>query len=133
MPIGANLKEGDPDFGVVYIALGDWDKETYGYGYTTKRDDFKLYGTDDSPICIDTRLESSFFDPKSEAIIGYGDLMMDYSVEEWTQVTIPIEYVATDRVPTHIVVVCSASRYGDYFTGSTESLMYVDDIELLYD
>ncbi len=133
LPLGSNMKLGDPDFGVVYIAVGDWDKEEYGYGYSQKRDEFVLYGTDDSPICIDTRLESTFFDPTSEAVIGYGDLMMDYSVEEWTQVTIPLKYTATDRKPTHIVVVCSASRYGDYFTGSTNSLMYVDDIELLYD
>lgn len=47
--------------------------------------------------------------------------------------TLPLDYVATDRIPTHIMIVCAASRYGDYFTGSTESVMWVDDFELLYE
>ena len=45
----------------------------------------------------------------------------------------PLKYVATDRKPTHIVVVCSASRWGDYFIGSTSSVLVVDDLELIYD
>ena len=44
-----------------------------------------------------------------------------------------LKYVATDRKPTHIVVVCSASRWGDYFIGSTSSVLVVDDLELIYD
>ena len=31
------------------------------------------------------------------------------------------------------MIVCSASRWGDYFTGSTQSEMWLDDFELLYD
>lgn len=131
LPAGTELKEGDPDKGSIYIALGTWTKEEYGI--TQDKDGPRTYGTDSSPICIDTRNESTFFDPHSKDVVGYGELVMDYSTPEWTQVTIPIDYVATDRRPTHIIVVCTSSRYGDYFTGSTKSLMYVDDIELLYD
>lgn len=131
LPAGSTLKEGDPDFGVVYVALGTWTKEEYGV--TTERDGSQvMYGNDSSPICIDTRYESSFFDPYGKDIVGYGELLLDYSIEDWTQVTIPIEYVATDIRPTHIVIVFSSSRYGDYFTGSTDSVMFVDDVELLY-
>ena len=131
LPSGSTLTEGDPDTGSIYIALGRWTKEEYGY--SPDRGTPVLYGDDNSPICIDTRHESTFFNPRSEAVVGYGELLMDYSVEQWTQVTIPIEYVATDLEPTHIVVVCSASRLGDYFTGSTKSLLYVDDVELIYE
>lgn len=132
LPAGSTLKEGDPDFGVIYIALGTWTKEEYGV--TTERDGSQvMYGNSSSPICIDTRYESSFFDPYSKDVVGYGELLLDYSIEDWTQVTIPINYVATDIRPTHIVVVFSSSRYGDYFTGSTKSVMFVDDVELLYD
>ncbi len=130
-PAGTSLQEGDPDVGSIYVALGTWTKEEYGV--TTEKDGPHTYGTDSSPICIDTRNESTFFDPKSKDVVGYGELLMDYSTPEWTQVTIPIDYVVTDVRPTHIIVVCTGSRYGDYFTGSTQSLMYVDDIELLYD
>ncbi len=131
LPAGSTLQMGDPDTGSVYIALGTWSKEEYGY--TPDKGTPVLYGDDRSPICIDTRHESTFFDPHSKDVVGYGELMMDYSVEEWTEITIPIEYVATDIVPTHIVVVCSASRLGDYFTGSTQSLLYIDDVELIYE
>ena len=55
------------------------------------------------------------------------------NIDEWTEFTIPIEYTATDRVPTHILIVCSSSRWGDYFTGCDKSELWVDDFELLYD
>ncbi len=131
LPAGTDLQIGDPDKGSIYIALGTWTKEEYGV--TQEKDGPRTYGTDSSPICIDTRNEATFFDPHGKDVVGYGELVMDYSTPEWTQVTIPIDYVATDIRPTHIIIVCSGSRYGDYFTGSTQSLMYIDDVELLYD
>ncbi len=131
LPAGSTLESGDPDTGSIYVALGTWTKEKYGY--SPDKGTPVLYGDDSSPICIDTRHESTFFDPHGEDVVGYGELLMDYSVEGWQQITIPIHYTATDIVPTHIVVVCSASRLGDYFTGSTKSLLYVDDLELIYE
>ena len=47
--------------------------------------------------------------------------------------TIPLEYHATDRIPERIILVASASRYGDYFEGSTGSTMWLDDLELIYE
>lgn len=131
LPAGSDMQIGDPDNGVVYIALGTWTADEYGD--TEERGETVRYGTADSPICVDTRNKNSFFNPKGKDVVGYGELIMDYSVEEWREMTIPIEYVATDIRPTHILVVCSASRYGDYFSGSTKSRMWLDDFELIYD
>ncbi len=128
VPVGESIQVGDYDTGSIYIALGTWTKEEYGYGK-----DHELFGTDESPVSIDTRDASTFFDPNGKDVIGYGGRYFHESVDEWTQNTIPIEYSATDKRPTHIVVVCSASRLGDYFTGSRNSRMWIDDIELLYD
>lgn len=128
VPVGESIQVGDYDTGSIYIALGTWTKEEYGYGK-----DHELFGTDESPVSIDTRDASTFFDPNGKDVIGYGGRYFHESVDEWTQITIPIEYSATDKRPTHIVVVCSASRLGDYFTGSRNSRMWIDDIELLYD
>ena len=128
VPVGESIQVGDYDTGSIYIALGTWTKEEYGYGT-----DHELFGTDESPVSIDTRDASTFFDPNGKDVIGYGGRYFHESVDEWTQITIPIEYSATDKRPTHIVVVCSASRLGDYFTGSRNSRMWIDDIELLYD
>ena len=36
-------------------------------------------------------------------------------------------------MPTSIIIVASASRYGDYFQGSAASKMWLDDMELIYE
>ena len=128
LPNGSALQLGDNDTGSIFIALGDWTKEEYGLDA-----DGKIKGTDDSPVVVDTRSKATFFNPKSAAVIAYGELLLNESVGEWQQVTIPLEYVTTSKVPTHIVLVASSSRLGDYFTGSTQSVMWLDDMELLYE
>lgn len=126
-PPGLDLKKGDPDNGMIYIALGTWTPEKYGESLG------EMFGTSKTPIAIDTRNQSSFFDPSGPDVIAYGQLPLTSTVAEWQEFTIPLKYVATDRKPTHIVVVCTASRWGDYFTGSSSSVLCVDDFELLYD
>ena len=120
-PPGVTVREGDADSGMIFIALGDWTAAEFG-------------GTDESPIEIATRrIDETAFDPNSSAVIAYGEMPLSQSVGDWTEFTIPLEYRATDRIPTHIVIVCSASRYGDYFTGSSKSVMWLDDFELIYE
>lgn len=50
------------------------------------------------------------------------------------KLTIPIKWRkgAETKKPTHLIIVCSASKYGDYFTGGAGSVMYLDDFELEY-
>lgn len=120
-PPGQQIQQGDPDCGMIFIALGDWDPAIYG-------------GTAESPVEVATRrIEETAFDPNSAAVIAYGELPLPTSVEEWTEFTIPLDYRATNRIPTHLTIVCSASRYGDYFTGSTKSVLWLDDFELIYE
>ena len=66
-------------------------------------------------------------------MIAYGEKPLPSSINEWTEFEIELEYRATNRIPTHIIIVCSASRYGDYFTGSTSSVLWLDDFDLKYD
>ena len=128
LPTGSDLKLGDNDTGSVFIALGDWTKEEYGVDA-----DGQIKGTDDQPVVVDTRDRGTFFNPKSKAVIAYGELLLTESIGQWQQVTVPLDYVTTSKIPTHIVIVTSASRLGDYFTGSTQSVMWLDDMELLYE
>lgn len=51
----------------------------------------------------------------------------------WQEFTIDLKYRDLTRKPKYIIIVASASKYGDYFTGSTSSVMYIDDFELVYD
>lgn len=134
VPPGTTLENGDPDNGSIYIALGTWTAEEYGLCSPIETDPVRRQcGTAESPYCVDTRDVSTFFNPNGKDVVAYGELILDRDYSDWTQFTIDLKYVRTDVVPTHLFVVCSASRWGDYFTGSTKSVMFVDDFELLYD
>ena len=56
------------------------------------------------------------------------------SQTEWKQIEIPFTFYGDDpnQVPTHIILTFTCSGYGDFFDGSTDSWLYVDDIELVY-
>lgn len=114
-----DMKIGDNDEGQIFIAVGDWTAEEYG-------------GDADSPVSVDTSDKSTFFNIKGKNVIGAGELIFTESTDGWIEFTLPLEYVSTSRIPTHMIIVCTGSRFGDYFTGSTGSLMLVDDLELIY-
>ena len=120
VPPGSGLTKGDPDVGTIYIVMGTWTAAEYG-------------GTDESPLQVYTKETSTFFNKDGKDVVGYGELLLNETVGEWRQITIPIEWRDTQSVPTHLMIVCSASKYGDYFTGSTQSRMWLDDFELVYD
>lgn len=130
-PSGVTISKGDPDSGIIYFAVGTWTPEEYGV--CEKEEGNTLVGTAEVPICVDTRDKNTFFNPKSPAVVAYGEMVLNKSVSEWQEFTIELNYTATNVVPTHLVLVCSASRYGDYYTGSRKSKMWVDDLELVYD
>jgi len=52
---------------------------------------------------------------------------------EWKQVTIPLNYTNETTFPTHILISCAASKYGDYFAGCSDSALWLDNFELLYE
>lgn len=110
---------GKPDLLKIFFCLTDWKE----------------------PHCVDSGNPSTFFDPRTaNGILGLGYFDSDNNPElvvedttVWHTVTLPVEWKNPDVVPTHIVTTFTCSGYGDYFTGSTNSWMYIDDIELLYD
>ncbi len=119
IPDNDPVKVGDKDRGQVFIAVGDWDYRKFG-------------GTPESPVQVNTTDRSTFFDPQSEGVIGYGSHILYDSTDGWQRVEIPLEYTSTSRKPTHIIVSCASSMLGDYFTGSSESKLWVDGMELVY-
>ena len=68
-------------------------------------------------------------------IIAYGELPSGAATEGdgYVEFNIPLKYKNLTDQPTHIIVVCSSSKYGDYMTGGVGSTLYVDDLSLIYD
>ena len=112
--------KGQPDSCNVFIALGDWEPV--------------MYKDVECPYLIRTRPSAlHLFDTNDPHLIAYGQMTQGRDVSTWTTETININYRVRDRRPKYIIVVASSSKYGDYFTGGEESLMQIDNIELLYD
>lgn len=106
--------KGGTDHGQVYVAL-----TTEAVEIRTNPDNRKL------------------FDRNGSEVIAYGEVSWtgnfgpDGTLQE---VEIPLEYNSRAKSvrPTHLVIVASASKYGDYFSGAKGSVMCLDDFELVY-
>ena len=73
------------------------------------------------------------FDPNGSYVVAFGSVQYGEDVNQYTQFEVELEYKSTSRVPKYILVTASASKYGDYFTGGTGAVLYLDELELLYD
>lgn len=104
--------KGRPDSCHIYIALTDWDE----------------------PREIRTRpSERQLFDKTDSKIIAYAELIQGSSTSSYQQENLVLNYRYTDRTPKYIVVVATASKYGDYFTGGVGSKLLIDNFELIYE
>lgn len=85
------------------------------------------------PYRVNTNDKETLFNPLTAPnVIAHGVFESTTSVPEWTELVIPIEYKDNNTKPNFLVFTLTCSGYGDYFTGSTDSKMYIDDIELVY-
>lgn len=113
--LDGKISEGDMDKGQIYVALSTEPVEI-----RTKKSNQKLFNKDD------------------ECILAYGTAILDGNYGPnggMQQLRIALEYNdrAKTNKPTYLIIVCSASIYGDYFAGGEGSLLYVDDFELVYE
>lgn len=107
----ADLK-GRPDTCHIYVALTDWT----------------------APLEIRTKpSERKLFDKNADYVIGYGELVFSGEMSAFKPFEILIHYNDTQRVPSYLQITCSASKYGDYFTGGAGSLLFVDQFSFDYD
>lgn len=115
------LPKGEQDRGCIYVAiLADGAMESYGGS--------------EFPFIIKTKSsEQRLFDRNDPRVIGFGELVLTRATDGsgLTAFTLPITYTDTTRKASHLVLVCTASYYGDYFTGGP-SVMYIDDFSFSY-
>ena len=118
---GNMISKGQQDIGIIYIALTSGDGESYDDGSTWS--------------CIVRTKNQKYFDKNATNIIAYGEQTWENSTSGngMIEFTIPIDYRKLDEVPNRIVLVAAASKFGDYFQGSSGSTMWLDDVELIYE
>lgn len=112
-PAGVTIVQGETmDQCAIFIALA---KKTFTFN-NKNEDQYIQYATDPN-------------------IIAYGELPSGAATEGdgYVEFNIPLKYKNLTDQPTHIIVVCSSSKYGDYMTGGVGSTLYVDDLSLIYD
>lgn len=71
-------------------------------------------------------------DPRVVAYAALPDAECVNTNGEWKEFNLELNYHKSNVKPTHIIIVFAASKYGDYFTGSTKTVLYLDDLELAY-
>lgn len=70
----------------------------------------------------------------NESMIAFGELKTNEATgDDYQSFKINLTYRDYFTRPSYILIVASASKYGDYFTGSTSSVMYLDECELVFE
>ena len=103
---------GKPDTCQIYIALSD---KSEPYEIRNNPNNRHLFNKNDANI------------------IAYGEYQSGETPSSYQQITIPLEYRATNRTPRYIIIVCAASKYGDYYVGGEGSTLFIDEMELVYE
>ena len=103
---------GKPDTCQIYIALSD---KSEPYEIRNNPNNRHLFNKNDANI------------------IAYGEYQSGETTSSYQQITIPLEYRATNRTPRYIIIVCAASKYGDYYVGGEGSTLFIDEMELVYE
>lgn len=107
----ADLK-GRPDSCHIYVALTDW---TAPYEIRTNPS------------------KRNLFDKNASYIIAYGELTYSGTQTSYQPFEIKLNYRSTSRVPSYLQITCTASKYGDYFTGGSGSILFVDQFSFDWD
>ena len=119
---GLDVKEGDMDKGIIYIALLDGTTVTDEQTSATY------------PVIVKTKKAvRSLFKKDAPNIIAYGEIIFDKDDADFREFNVKLEYRRTDVIPDNIIITCSAIINGDYFVGGRGATLWLDDLELVYD
>ena len=73
------------------------------------------------------------FKRNDPSVIAYGEFASNQNQSTYKQVEIELEYYDRKKTPSYLIIVCSSSKYGDFFTGGDASEMWLDEMELIYE
>lgn len=80
----------------------------------------------------------NFFNSNDPSVLAFGEVTWtgNFSADgQLQEFVIPINYkeAANNTKATHIILQATASKFADRFVGSTSSVLYIDDLELVYE
>lgn len=107
-----NYLMGRADSCHIYIALADWDAP---YEIRTRKTERQLFNKNDTHV------------------LAYAEYISGNSDTQYQQRDLVLDYRYTNRTPKYILIVATASKYGDYFTGGDSSKLLIDNFELIYE
>ena len=131
-PYKSELQATGGDLCSIYIALAD----NVGLDGGGKKYAFEIDNTLGADDPDNFKYKNAIdFSESNPHIVAYGCITDEEAkgTGSWQEFTIDLKYCDLKRIPKYIIIVASASKYGDYFTGSGKSVMYIDDFELVYD
>ena len=101
-------RKGETDNGQIEVALYDW------------------------PEVLRLVTTEGHFDPEADPhLIGRGVLKLNQETDGYVHFEIPIEY-RRDATPTYLGISILSSVLGEYFTGSSYTVLYVDELQFNY-
>lgn len=119
----AEYVKGEMDRGIIYIAIVDNTKTSYK--------------AESWPCIVNTETKKdgtkALFEKNGANVIAYGEKVFEgaTSGSDMVPFEITLDYRTEDVKACNIILTISASKGGDYFAGGP-SVMYVDDLELVY-
>ena len=100
--------KGKTDIGQIEVALYDW------------------------PQALRQVTNEGHFDPEADPhLIGRGVLKLTRATDGYVHFELPIEYRRDDK-PTFVGICFLSSALGEYFTGSSDTVLYVDELQFNY-
>lgn len=119
----AGVKKGDTDQCFIYVALG-----TKPLDVISTTSEIKVFNKDREGIFA----YGEYITTKTENLTG--ELTTGSILNGYAPFKIPLIYTAVppEDSEVYLFIVATASRYGDYFTGSTSSELYIDEFSLDY-
>lgn len=134
--IEAKIANDQDDYARIFVCIVDWS----GRHTVASSPNVKFISQ------ISTASLTGSWDPETQKatdegkIIAYGSLWinpaMNSSADKMDDVTIDLNYYDLSTKPTSgnysVVISCSGSAYGDYFSGCDKNTLYVDNFEWVY-
>lgn len=79
------------------------------------------------------RRNRSEFTRKTPGLIAWGSFASAEEKTEWTRFEIPLEFFDLEAKPSYMVIMITASKWSDFFTGASGSALIVDDLHIEYE